>query len=87
MRGGRPLLYCVACNMRLALIAFFDLRSSEQERNSKMTLTTLAKISAAYLGLAVTFATAWALWETGHDLANQHGLLRGFEIAETSTSG
>lgn len=51
-----------------------------------MTLTTLAKISAAYLGLIVTFATASVLWETGQDLA-EHGLLSGFEVAESNTSG
>lgn len=52
-----------------------------------MTLTTLAKISAVYLGLAVTFASASALWESGQDLANQHGLLRGYDVADSNTSG
>jgi len=52
-----------------------------------MTLTTLAKISAAYLGLMVTFATASAVWESGRDMATQTGLFKGFEIAESNTSG
>lgn len=52
-----------------------------------MTLMTLAKISAAYLGLMVTFATASVVWENGRNLATQNGLLSGFDIAETDTAG
>ncbi|MBB4103437.1 hypothetical protein [Allorhizobium borbori] len=52
-----------------------------------MTLNTLAKISAAYLGLMVTFATASMVWENGRDLATQTGLFTGFEVAESNTSG
>lgn len=52
-----------------------------------MTLTTLAKISAAYLGLMVIVATASVVWENGRDLATHTGLFKSFTIAESSTSG
>ena len=52
-----------------------------------MTLMTLAKISAAYLGFMVTFATASLVWENGGDLVTQNGFIRGFDVSEADSSG
>lgn len=52
-----------------------------------MTLTTIAKISAAYLGLAVSIATASNLWEFGRDTVQENGLLSGYEVASTNQPG
>lgn len=52
-----------------------------------MTLSTLAKISAAYLGLAVTFATGAMIFETGRDLANAYDFKGAFLSASARASG
>ena len=52
-----------------------------------MTLSTLAKISAAYLGLAVTFATAATVFEVGRDLAGEYDIKGVFLSASNGASG
>ncbi len=48
-----------------------------------MTLSMLAKISAAYLGLAVSVGAASALWETGQNMAMEYGP----QLADSSSPG
>ncbi|MCX8999774.1 hypothetical protein NOF55_21965 [Rhizobiaceae bacterium BDR2-2] len=52
-----------------------------------MTLTTLAKISAIYLGLVVTTATLSVLWESGRNLAARQGLFGAFQVADSNAAG
>lgn len=52
-----------------------------------MTLSTLAKISAAYLGLAVTFATAATAFDVGRDLADDYDIKGAFLSASAGASG
>lgn len=52
-----------------------------------MTLSMLAKISAAYIGLAVTFATASVAWETGREIAGPSGVSSLFQGADVNSAG
>ena len=52
-----------------------------------MTLTMLAKISAAYIGLAVTFATAATLYDAGQGIADEYDIRGAFLTAENGSSG
>lgn len=52
-----------------------------------MSLSMLAKISAAYIGLAITFATASVAWETGQDFAGSSGVSGLFQVADANSAG
>lgn len=52
-----------------------------------MTLSLLAKISAAYIGLAVSFATAATVYDAGRGLADDYDLRGAFMMASDDSSG